>query len=241
MALQAIAGSKFFIGTRVALPTDLTVDLTDFIPQETEWLEVKGWTNAGALGDAREAISQNFIDADRTVTIAGTRNAAEMQNVFSPIANDPGQIRLRQAVEDCSNYAFKTEWGAGCATESVVTVSVATPGVVTWPAGHGLENGSPVIFAGTGGTIPTGLTAGTAYYINSTGPKTFTVSATPGGPAIATTAAGTATAITATAQPAGRTTMFFGIVLSASENGGEANTAQMATHSVKPNTNLVRI
>ncbi|EJU14127.1 hypothetical protein LH128_05193 [Sphingomonas sp. LH128] len=243
MALQAVAGSKIYIGTRVALPTDLTVDLTDFAPQETEWLQINGWTNAGALGDAREAISQNFIDADRTETIKGTKNAAEMQNVFAPDYSDPGQNRLRQAVDDCSNYAFKIEWGAGCAANGPVTISVATPGVVTWPGGHGLKAGSPVIFAATGGTLPTGLTAGTVYYVVAAGltPTTFSVSATPGGAAIATTAAGTATSITATAQPAGRTVMFYGIALSASENGGEANTAQMGTHSIKPNTNLVRV
>ena len=234
MGLQAVAGSKIYIGTRVALPIDLTVDLTDFAPQETEWLQIKGWTNAGALGDTREAIAQNFIDAERTLTIGGTLNAAEMQNVFAPDYSDPGQNRMRQAIADCSNYAFKVEWGAGCAANGPVTISVATPGVVTWPGGHGLKAGDPVIFAATGGTLPTGLTAGTVYYANPTGPTTFTVSATPGG-------AGTATTITATSQPAGRTVMFYGLVMSNSENGGEANTAQMGTHSVKPNTNLVRI
>lgn len=242
MALQAIAGSKYYIGTRVALPNDLHVDLADFAPQETEWLQINGWTNAGALGDTREAISQNYIDADRTETIGGTLNSAEQQNVFAPDYSDPGQNRLRQAVAECSNFAYKIEWGAGCAVTGPVTISVAAPGVVTFPGGHGLKDGSPVIFTVTGGTMPTGLVAGTLYYANPTGPTTFTVSATPGGAAIATTAAGTGTpVITATAQPAGRTVMFYGIALSASENGGEANTAQMATHSIKPNTNLVRV
>lgn len=241
MALQAVAGSKIFIGTRVALPTDLIVDLTDFADQEAEWIEIKGWTNAGALGDAREAISQNFIDAERTLTIGGTKNSAEMQNVFSPIPSDPGQQRLREAVDGCANYAFKVEWGAGCAAEGPVTISAATPGVVTWPGGHGLEAGSPVIFTPNTGTLPTGLTAGTVYYVNPITATTFSVSATPGGAPIATTAAGTATTITAAAQPAGQTDLFYGVVLSKSKNGGEANTAQMATHSIKPNTNIVEV
>ncbi len=241
MALQAVAGSKFFIGTRVALPTDLIVTLADFAPQEPEWLEVKGWTQAGSLGDTREAISQNFIDAERTVTIGGTYNSAEMQNVFSPLPSDPGQKRLRQAVQDCRNYAFKVEWGAGCAVDDVVTISVATPGVVTWPEGHGLEAGSPVMFTAAGGTMPTGLTADTAYYVVNPTPTTFQVAATPGGAAIATTAAGTATSITATAQPGGQTDLFYGLAMSTSKNGGEANTAQMGNYTVKPNSNIIEV
>jgi hypothetical protein len=243
MALQAIAGSKFFIGTKVALPPDLIVTLEDFVAQESHWLEVSGWTNAGSLGDTREAIAQNFIGAGRTVTIPGTANSAEMANVFSPLPNDPGQIRLRQAVEGCANYAFKIEWGAGCAESGPVTISVGTPGVITWPGGHGLEAGSPVVFDPEGGNMPTGLVADTAYYVVAAGltPTTFSVAATPGGAAIATTLAATATSITATAQPAGQTDLFYGLVMSKSKNGGEANTALMGTHSVKPNTNIVEI
>lgn len=241
MGLQAIAGSKFYIGTRVALPTDLTVELSDFTAQEPEWLEVKGWTNAGALANTRAEITQSFIGSDRDLTIKGTASSAGMENVFSPIPNDPGQKRLRAAVDDCANYAFKTEWGAGCALSSVVTVSVASPGVVTWPGGHGLEADSPVIFEAEGGTLPTGLTADTVYYVNPTGPTTFTVSATPGGSAIAVTAAGSATTITATAQPAGQTELFYGLAMSNSKNGGEANTARMVSTTVKPNTNIVTV
>jgi len=242
MALQAIAGSKIFIGTRVALPADLTVELTDFAAQESEWLEINGWTNAGALGDARSEISQDFIGSGRTLTIPGTANSAAMENVFSPLPNDPGQQRLRDAVAGCANYAFKVEWGAGCAAEGPVTISVATPGVITWPGGHALEANSPVMFTATGGNMPTGLTAGTAYYVKTVlSPTTFTVSATPGGTAIATTLAATATLITATAQPAGQTDLFYGIVLTKNKNGGEANTARMATHSIKPNTNILEV
>lgn len=242
MALQAIAGSKIYIGTKVALPSDLTVSLSDFAAQESEWLEINGWTNAGSLGDARTPISQDFIGSLRTVTIAGTADSAAMDNVFAPLPNDPGQVRLRQAVEGCGNYAFKIEWGAGCAAEGPVTISVAAPGVVSWPGGHGLEVNSPVLFTPTGGNLPTGLTPGTVYYVKTVlSPTTFTVSATPGGTAVTTTLAATATSILATAQPVGQTDMFYGLVLSKSKNGGEANTARMATHTVKPNTNIVEV
>lgn len=243
MALRAVAGSKLYIGTRVALPDDLIVDITDFAGQETNWLEVKGWTSSGALGDTREAISQNYIDADRTETVKGTANAAAMENTFVRKPNDPGQNRLFAAVDDCANYAIKIEWGAGCASESTVTISTATPGVVTWPGGHALEVGSPIVFTATGGTLPTGLTAGTVYYVVAAGltPTTFSVAATPGGEAIATTAAGSATSIKATAQPAGETDLFYALVMPGARNGGEANTAMTRAVSLKPNTNILQI
>jgi len=243
MGLQAVAGSKFYIGTKVALPSDLNVTLADFAPQESEWLEIQGWTNAGALGDARAEISQDFIGADRTVTIKGTANSEAMQNVFSPIATDPGQIRLRDAVDNCANYAFKAEWGASCASESDVTISVAAPGIVTWPGGHGLEANSPMIFTPSGGNLPVGLTPGTVYYVRAAGltPTTFSVSTTPGGAGVATTLAATATSILATAQPAGQTELFYGLAMSKSRNGGEANTAMMVSYTVKPNTNVVTV
>lgn len=241
--LHAVSGSKFYIGTRVALPSNLTVSAADFAAQSSEWIEVQGWTNAGGTGDARESIAQSFIGTGRSLTIKGTADSPPMENQFSPIPTDPGQIRMREAVGECANYAMKVEWGAGCTLEGVVTITVATPGVVTWAGGHGLEANSPVVFTPTGGTLPTGLTAGTTYYVRSSGltPTTFSVSATPGGAAIATTAAGTATSITATAQPAGSTELFYGLVMSKNRTAGEANSAMMTNFTVKPNTNIVTI
>lgn len=69
-----------------------------------------------------------------------------------------------------------------------VTVTIATPGVVTLVA-HGLTAGDAVIFATTG-ALPTGITAGTTYYVLSDGnltANTFDLATTPGGTAINTT------------------------------------------------------
>lgn len=73
-----------------------------------------------------------------------------------------------------------------------VTISNASPGVITWVA-HGLVVNRSVVFTTTGG-LPTGLTAGTVYYVK-TAPTadTFTVSATPGGAVINTSSAGSGT------------------------------------------------
>lgn len=87
-------------------------------------------------------------------------------------------------------------------SSATVTISIASPGVVTW-ANHGLYPGEIVSFATTG-ALPTGITAGTNYYILSTGYTTssFRISATYNGSAINTsgtqsgTHTGTARALT---------------------------------------------
>lgn len=66
-----------------------------------------------------------------------------------------------------------------------VTLTVASPCVVTW-TGHSLVNGNRVNITTTGG-IPTGLTAGTNYYVVNATTDTFQLSATLGGSAINTT------------------------------------------------------
>lgn len=78
----------------------------------------------------------------------------------------------------------------GGLSSSTVTITNASPGVVTWTA-HGLVAGMPVVFTTTG-ALPTGLTAATAYYVISAGltANAFQVSATVGGSAINTSSAG---------------------------------------------------
>lgn len=68
---------------------------------------------------------------------------------------------------------------------ATVTITIATPGVVTWTA-HGLSNNDVVKFSTTG-ALPTGLVAGTTYYVRNKAANTFEVSATEGGASINTT------------------------------------------------------
>lgn len=84
---------------------------------------------------------------------------------------------------------------------ATVTVTIATPAVMTW-TGHGLAAGA-AFTPTTTGALPTGMTAGTTYYVISTGltANTFQFSATPGGAAVNTTGSqsGTHTGATASA------------------------------------------
>lgn len=236
--LQPIAGSKIYIGRRVASRED-DVALADFTG--STWTEIKGWTAAGPVGDSQELISQNIISQGRTQKAKGTLNAGRMENTFKPLPNDAGQLLFKAATKSCSDYEFKVEWAAGCAPSDVVTISIASPGVITWPGGHGLEAGSPIKFTTTG-TLPTGLVVGTTYYVLSAGltASSFSVGATPGGSAIVTSSTQSGVH-TATAQPAGQTDLFYGLAFPGAKAGGEANTAQLRSWAIEINTNIVEI
>jgi hypothetical protein len=80
---------------------------------------------------------------------------------------------------------------------STVTITVASPAVVTWTA-NGLPNGTPVVLT-TDGSLPTGLSAGQVYYVVSRATNTFRLAATPDGAPIVTTGSQSGTH-TATAQ-----------------------------------------
>lgn len=108
--LKAIAGSRIFIGYRVAPKSRVT--LADF--DGHEWTEIKGWTQSGQLGDTQELVQQASISRLRTMQAKGTRIGQAFENTFLPVPFDPGQDLFRQAIDDCGAYAFKVEWGASC-------------------------------------------------------------------------------------------------------------------------------
>lgn len=75
---------------------------------------------------------------------------------------------------------------------STVAISQASPAVITWN-NHGLTNGRIVKFSNAGGSLPSGITAGTTYYVVNSSANTFNVSTTSGGSGVATSSAGSGT------------------------------------------------
>lgn len=116
-----------------------------------------------------------YIVKQKTATLFVASDGSATANVKLQAATPtaPGQAR-------CLVKAF----GGHSAT---ITMTIATPGVVTW-ASHGHAIGDVVVFTTTG-ALPTGVTAGTPYYIISAGfgAGAFQFSATPGGAAVNTT------------------------------------------------------
>jgi hypothetical protein len=80
--------------------------------------------------------------------------------------------------------SFSDVFAIGTVADSTVTISIASPGVVTW-ANHGLGDGQNIALATTG-ALPTGLTPLVTYYLVNTTTNTFQLATTPGGLAINT-------------------------------------------------------
>ena len=77
-------------------------------------------------------------------------------------------------------------WNAKLGTYArTFTVTIASPGVVTY-SGAQLVDGTAVVLDTTG-ALPTGLTAGTTYYVVNSSGATFNLATAPGGAAINTT------------------------------------------------------
>ncbi|WP_457660894.1 hypothetical protein [Sinorhizobium medicae] len=236
--LYPVAGAKIYIGPAVNnVPDD--ADINEALFSSVAFTEIKGWQTMGAIGDAAALITESVISSGRDLKAKGTRNAGSMQNNFIILPDDVGQIALIEAEATPYNYPFKLLFNdAPPAKTSTVTITVATPGVISWNA-HGLAAGTPVKFSTTG-ALPTGLTAGTTYYVVSPSANDFQVAATPGGAAIATsgTQSGTHTATTA---PTGTTKYFYGIVMTAQENGGGANMARLLQGNVEINSAVLTV
>ena len=126
--------------------------------------------------------------------------ACKFEVGMTDVASDDGAVLDKSATPptftatDCGLFCYDTtdnvlltfmsnggttDGDADAVTElGPVTVTIASPGVFT-KADHGLSAQTPVIFATTG-ALPTGLTAGTIYYVIAAGltSSTFRVSAT---------------------------------------------------------------
>lgn len=207
------------------------------------WTEIGGLVSLGAISVTDNTSSVVLMKSSFERMFKTTQVGSAIENTHVPMALDPGQIKFKEASQDrCGNYAVRVTFGADCVPEGVVTISVGTPGVVTWTA-HGLQAGQPITFTPNGGALPTGLTPATVYYVVAAGltADTFSVSATPGGAPVDTTAAGTATSITASAPPAGMQVMFAALINQKSWQGGDATTANLITLPLQINSNLVEV
>lgn len=112
-------------------------------------------------------------------------SAAGVRNLSAPAAFTVGAGHTVRWVGLWGGGMFKAySPNAGSPREFQIDVSADT---VSVPA-HGYANGDMVVFYG--GTIPTGLTAGTIYYVVSAATNTFKVAATAGGAAIDLTGTG---------------------------------------------------
>lgn len=235
MAIQVIAGSRLLIGSRVAYKTRVTA--ADFTGQTL--IEIGPLTTLGDLVTEYGLASQEVINESTTQYRKTVKSFPAMENTVLPDKSDVGQIAFQNATDGCDPYVFVVQRSTDCEQISTVTMTIATPGVITWTA-HGLIADTPISFETTG-ALPTGLTAGTTYYVVETiAANTFSVALTPGGSAITTS--GTQSGVhTATAQPVGETDMFFGLPMGGGKTGGGASDVQTKGITIQPISNTVTV
>jgi hypothetical protein len=148
----------------------------DWLVINTQPLGAGAYTGTGA--DAF-GTSPNFLGTPTAPTATTGDNTTQLATDAFVNASIAATGTLLSIVEDTG--------------DAPVTISNASPAVISW-TGHGLIAGNIVTF-GTTGSLPTGLTALTPYYVIAAGltTNTFEVSATPGGSAINTSSAGSGT------------------------------------------------
>lgn len=110
------------------------------------------------------------VSGDGTLSSAGalavtkTNGTSFTTNATAAVGQLPGTTTNDDAASGKVGEFITSQGTNGTST---VTITNASPGVVTW-ASHGLNIASPVNFTTTGG-LPTGLSVGTNYYVSSQG------------------------------------------------------------------------
>jgi hypothetical protein len=121
----------------------------------------------------------NYLQAENDKRV-GELKYYPTNELPSDVLRPEGQALSRLAYPVLFNKLVKIQ---------TVSLTLGASGLVTW-TGHNLLAFSTVKFGTTGG-LPTGLVAGTTYYVSPTGltPNSFSVSATSGGAVISFTGA----------------------------------------------------
>lgn len=139
----------------------------------------------------RVSVSAQLSASVEATAISFGAAIQDIQNVFDGIMPDVPEAR----VYDYSKGTYATYAGTSVNMGSMekknaaVSITIATPAVVTWTA-HGLAEDDPVIFSTTG-ALPTGITAATAtgattYYVKAVDANSFQLTDAPAGNVINT-------------------------------------------------------
>lgn len=144
-----------------------------------------GGTEVAAGDYARKAITNN--NTNWPAASSGSKSLGVLQE-FAAAEADWGTI-VAFGIFDASTSGNLLYWGwLGNDAGHVFTATVAD--VLTSPS-HGFSNDDQVrVMAVPGATLPTGLSAGTTYFVISVSGDTFSLSATQGGSAVNITASG---------------------------------------------------
>lgn len=137
-------------------------------------------------GYARVAVartSSGFTVSSQTVTLAATVT-------FAAAATTDTDVLKFWAIGTASSGTGKVLYSGPIGTNLGVGTATAAD-TITIPGLTGVSVGDQITFrAPTGGTIPTGITAGTVYFVKTLSTNDITISTTSGGSTLDITAAG---------------------------------------------------
>lgn len=190
--VSTFVGNSFTVSVSAVGAFTALVNVETSVDNST-WTVVKSFSLSGFTSASEGfsgSITNNYYVRGNVLSLSGTTTTITLVNtVVTANANISGTTTNDSAtVGSIGEYVYSAT--PSPATTSTVTITTATPAVVSWAA-HGLVAGAAITFTSTV-ALPTGLTAGVAYYVIPTGlvAGSFQVSATPFGAAIATSAAG---------------------------------------------------
>jgi hypothetical protein len=169
-----------------------------------------------SLGAAYSLTLPTALPASKKImTVSNTGAlAADYDTDNSTLEVNSNALRIKDQGVTQAKMAPKTAVSYSPITS---TITIASPAVVTTGSSHGLSVNDPVVFQTTG-ALPTGLTAGTVYYVTATpSGTTFRIGATAGGADINTSGTQSGTHTEAKVTAAG------GIAFSLS-SGSSSNT-----------------
>jgi hypothetical protein len=144
-----------------------------------------GWTGVAGTGAAirdtqhlvfTDLVSRSWLSAAENATgllvegdTVADSNIINFDKVFYVHTKGTGvHIKSSGSLYFASLQGFRAD------TTKTVTVSSASPAVVT-SAGHGLSNGSALVFTSTG-SLPSGISTSTQYFVRNATTDTFTLS-----------------------------------------------------------------
>lgn len=105
MALfNVVAGSRIYIGGVMA---DQNADFVEGDFSGQSWVEIDGWQQMGDLGESPNVITASLINRDRDKAMKGTRGVVNMENRFTIIDADAGQLACIAAEASDDDYAFR--------------------------------------------------------------------------------------------------------------------------------------
>lgn len=99
-----MAKRKFYISDE---PMPDEADKTAF--EAAQWIEVKNVGSVGETGMSTNILSYDTLDTDVADKEKGVSNAGDPEIEVKRVADDPGQIALRDAAKTSYKYGFKIE------------------------------------------------------------------------------------------------------------------------------------